>query len=277
MVYANSAAALAIGEQLYLSESAAPNQELIAEVAKVAAGSVTPIDDVRSTAGYRTHATEVVVRRALKSLALRQESNTWPQSPPRLSISVSDNQTVNGIDVKGNNFVTATVNGETRSAANAAGQTLLDWLRNDLSLTGTKEGCAEGECGACTVHLDGKAVLACLVPAARVAGCEVTTIEGINNTGNNYIGNNTEVSESPQRLHRVQEALTACGGVQCGFCTPGFVMSAVMLDAECPKPTTEQAVHGLSGNLCRCTGYYSIIEAVASETAAPASSRIVNS
>ncbi len=148
--------------------------------------------------------------------------------------------------------VTAVVNGVERCAVNAAGRTLLDWLRADLQLTGTKEGCAEGECGACTVHLDGQAVLSCLVPAARADGAEITTVEG--------------VASPDGQLHPVQQALADCGGVQCGFCTPGFVMSATMLAAEDSDLSRKQLVHGLSGNLCRCTGYYSIIDALAEAT-----------
>ena len=144
--------------------------------------------------------------------------------------------------------ITATVNGVERRGANAAGRTLLDWLRFDLGLTGTKEGCAEGECGACTVHLDGQAVLSCLVPAARAAGASITTVEG--------------VAQPDGSLHPVQQALADCGGVQCGFCTPGFVMSATMLAIEEPHPSRAQVEHSLAGNLCRCTGYYSIIDAL---------------
>jgi len=151
--------------------------------------------------------------------------------------------------------IVCTVNGAERHGANAAGRTLLDWLRLDLGLTGTKEGCAEGECGACTVHLDGRAVLACLVPAARAEGACVTTVEG--------------VASPDGDLHPVQQALADCGGVQCGFCTPGFVMSAAMLAIEEPNPSRSQVEHGLSGNLCRCTGYYSIIDALTADGAVP--------
>ena len=222
-------------------------------VAAAARAAVTPIDDLRSTAEYRSHTVEVVVQRALRSLAAGTEAATWPHRPPRLVSAGFESATPvrseSRREITDANSVTATVNGVERSAANAAGRTLLDWLRFDLGLTGTKEGCAEGECGACTVHLDGEAVLSCLVPAARADRTSITTVEGL--------------ALPDGALHPVQQALADCGGVQCGFCTPGFVMSAAMLADEEPHPSREQVEHGLAGNLCRCTGYYSIIDALA--------------
>ena len=223
------------------------------DVAAAARAAVTPIDDLRSTAEYRSHTVGVVVERALRSLAAGTEADTWPRRPPRLvsAEGVAAAATADAPprrEITDDDTVVATVNGIELSASNAAGRTLLDWLRLDLGLTGTKEGCAEGECGACTVHLDGQAVLACLVPAARAAGASITTVEGVAPHGGG--------------LHPVQQALADCGGVQCGFCTPGFVMSAVMLATENATLSRDQVEHGLSGNLCRCTGYYSIIDAL---------------
>ena len=124
---------------------------------------------------------------------------------------------------------------------------LVDLLREDLGLTGTKEGCGAGECGACTVLVDGRARLSCLMTVAQVRGRRVTTIEGLSADGT---------------LHPVQEAFVEYGAIQCGFCTPGAVLAAVDLLERNPDPTREQIREGLSGNLCRCTGYVKIVDAV---------------
>jgi carbon-monoxide dehydrogenase small subunit len=127
------------------------------------------------------------------------------------------------------------------------GRRLLDLLREDLGLIGTKEGCGEGECGACTVLVDGKPRLSCLTLALQVEGKEVLTVEGLAQSG---------------KLHPLQEAFIETAGVQCGFCTPGFLMAAYALLLENPNPTKEEVREWLSGNLCRCTGYEQIVEAV---------------
>jgi carbon-monoxide dehydrogenase small subunit len=144
--------------------------------------------------------------------------------------------------------VTLTVNGRRHELEVPVHHTLLDVLRERLNLTGTKECCAEGECGACTLLVDGAAVNSCLVLAVEVDGSEVTTIEGL---------------ASEDRLSAVQDAFLAEGGVQCGFCIPGMVMSAHYLLGQNPNPTTDEIREGLSGNLCRCGGYNQICRAVA--------------
>ena len=124
---------------------------------------------------------------------------------------------------------------------------LLDVLRHRLGLTGAKEGCGEGECGSCSVLMDGRLVNSCLIPVAQANGSCITTIEGI---------------AQDQRLHPLQEAFLACNGAQCGICTPGMILAAVHLLDRQPKPTLDEIREGLSGNLCRCTGYSQIFEAV---------------
>ena len=139
------------------------------------------------------------------------------------------------------------VNGQSHTVEAYPMARLLDVLRRDLRLTGTKEGCGEGECGACSVLIDGELANSCLVPMAQVEGCKVTTIEGIGG----------------ETLHAVQEAFIECGGAQCGICTPGMVLAAItLIDRQSGQPTEDDIRNGLAGNLCRCTGYMRIFEAV---------------
>ncbi|MDF2572803.1 MAG: cutS [Sporomusa sp.] len=143
--------------------------------------------------------------------------------------------------------ITFTLNGEKTEIEVEATLLLVDMLRNQLGLTGTKIGCGEGDCGACTVLLDGKTVNSCLVLAMQVEGHEVLTIEGLG---------------TYDKLHPLQSAFIAEGAVQCGFCTPGMLLSAKSLLDENPQPTRQQIAKHISGNLCRCTGYAKIINAI---------------
>ena len=139
------------------------------------------------------------------------------------------------------------VNGESHKLEVFPMARLLDVLREDLRLTGTKEGCGEGECGACTVKLNGEIVNSCLVPVAQAAGASITTIEGV---------------ARGDQLHAVQQAFIDHGGAQCGICTPGMILAAVDLLERNPAPTEADIRTGLAGNLCRCTGYMKIFESV---------------
>src|SRR5215472_553791 len=141
------------------------------------------------------------------------------------------------IDIK------CTVNGRPVQISAFPMERLLDVLREQLQLTGTKEGCGEGECGACTVMIDGQIVNSCLVPVIQVADAEIQTIEGVSNSA---------------QLHAVQQAFIECGGAQCGICTPGMVMAAINLLERIPNPSEADIRNGLAGNLCRCTGYMKI-------------------
>jgi len=143
--------------------------------------------------------------------------------------------------------ISLTVNGELYGLAVEPNRTLLQVLREDLGLTGTKEGCGKGDCGSCTVLVDGKATNSCLTLAMQVKGKSITTIEGL---------------ATADGLHPLQQAFIQYGAIQCGFCTPGMILSAKALLDENPHPTEEEVKRSLAGNLCRCTGYTKIIEAV---------------
>jgi len=144
--------------------------------------------------------------------------------------------------------VSFTVNGEQKKVLVHPMERLLDVLRNDLGLTGTKEGCGEGECGSCSMLLDGTLVNSCLVPVVQASGASIVTIEGMS---------------AHALMKPLQEAFLECGGAQCGICTPGMILAAVHLLEKKPEPALADIREGLAGNLCRCTGYMQIFEAVA--------------
>ena len=150
-------------------------------------------------------------------------------------------------------LLTCTVNGEERAVLADTRDTLLELLRDRIGLTGTKEGCGNGNCGTCTVLMDGAPINACLVLAVEVPGRDITTIEGLSHDG---------------ALHPLQQALVEHGGTQCGFCTPGIVLAAKALLDDNPSPSEAQIRHAIAGNLCRCTGYGKIVDAIAAVAAA---------
>ena len=202
--------------------SSAPTARLVASPIDEADGfadrvadAAAPIDDVRGTAAYRRH-------------ALRVLTGAGAREVPRMKVEL-------------------TVNGEPHEAEVWAGESLLTTLRDRLELPGSKNACEQGECGSCSVLLDGELVCSCLVLAAQADGHEVVTVEGLGGDG---------------ALHPVQEAFADAGAVQCGFCTPGFVVAAADLLRRVPDPSDDEIREALSGNLCRCTGYQKILDAV---------------
>lgn len=227
------------------------NEEVIREAALLVAAEPAPIDDIRSTAHYRTAMLKQLTARALRHLRDGTERANYPNDPALLwgekNVPISSHlpSKIRHEEGSGDTIVT-TVNGTLHTCTGGTDKTLLHFLREEVGLTGTKEGCGEGECGACTVFLDGVAVMACMVGAPRAHGADIVTIEGLAQNG---------------QLHPLQQAFIETGAVQCGFCIPGFLMAGAKLLEENPKPSAEQISQSISGNLCRCTGYYKILEA----------------
>lgn len=219
---------------------------VIQAASRFALRAAAPIADVRSGADYRMGMVETLVARALRQLRMGQARAGWSAHPVMLWGDTAGKWPVTTPSATSSATppTTATVNGQ--AVALPVDMTLLDSLRA-AGFVGVKEGCAEGECGACTVFLDGMAVMACLVPTERAAHSSVITVEGL---------------ATLDALHPVQAAFVQSGGVQCGYCTPGFVMSTAKLLEECPQPTRAEAQQALTGNLCRCTGYRKILDAV---------------
>ncbi len=218
------------------------------EAGRIAAAAITPIDDIRGSAAYRRATVETLVASTLAGLA-RGDDGPLPETPVLLETGRASPRPAAPAFA---GTIETVINGVPRQLVASTGRTLLDALREEAGLTGAKPGCEEGECGACTVWLDGQAVMACLTPAPQAHGARLTTIEGLA----------TLAAPTADGLHPLQRAFIDRGAVQCGYCIPGMVMAGAKLLEERPQPTPDEVRIGLCGNLCRCTGYQKIFDAV---------------
>ncbi len=222
------------------------NIEMASELAQKAA---KPINDIRASNKYRLRLVKLLVQDGLTEISRGEEKMNFPVKPVLLwgkktyTPKKLDTLKIHTKETK----IQTKINNHEFSFTGNNGGLLIDLIRENAGLTGTKLGCGEGECGACTISLDGISVLSCLIPAPRAQDAEIITIEGVSVT-------NT--------LHPVQQAFIDEGAIQCGYCTPGFIMSSIQLLDEIQDPSVQQIKEGLAGNLCRCTGYYRIIAAV---------------
>ncbi len=223
------------------------DEETIQRASELAVETASPIDDVRGSARYRVEMVRVCTSRALQSLAAGTERKDYPDAPVSLwgPEEWHWSQELKQTAVHPGTIETV-INDRPHRFESGSRKTLLRLLREEGGLIGTKEGCAEGECGACTVDLDGMAVMACMVPAPRAHGARIRTVEGLATDG---------------VLHPIQQGFVEQGAVQCGYCTPGFLISGAMLLEERPNPDSDEIRQSITGNLCRCTGYYSIVSA----------------
>lgn len=233
------------------------SEEVCRAAGQLALQDASPIGDVRGSASYRRATLTALVTHGLQRIAGGKEAEGWMAQPVLLETATEGREPVRwqasplpSRQGAFNRTIHTSINGTPYIlGGDVTRKTLLNALREDAGLTGTKEGCAEGECGACTVWLNGQAVMSCLVPAAQAHNASITTIEGL---------------ARGAELHPLQQAFIDCAAVQCGYCIPGMLMAGAKLLEEQPCPTMEQIQVALSGNICRCTGYRKILDAVQS-------------
>lgn len=243
-------------EQFLVGQSL--TQEVCDRASRLVSDAVSPIGDVRGSALFRSQTLRGLVGQTLCDLGQVEPEATVPNAPVLLDTSPANASRLSPGGDPFSGVIQTWVNGRALSLRQSTSCTLLDALRHEAGLTGTKEGCAEGECGACTVWLDGQAVMACLVPAPQAHNARVTTIEGLS-TGTNG---------GQPRLHPLQQSFIDCGAVQCGYCIPGMLMAGAKLLEERSTPALPEIQTALSGNICRCTGYRKIFDAVQAAGAA---------
>jgi carbon-monoxide dehydrogenase medium subunit len=243
VVHARQAEAFLAGKPL--------TPEVCAEAGRLACADVRPISDLRGSVDYRLTTLAALVAESLGRIAAGTEAAGLPDAP----VLLDTGRAVAPAAAPFSGPIETTINGRRVTLPEAAaGKTLLNALRQDGGLTGTKEGCAEGECGACTVWLDGQAVMSCLVPAPQAHHAAITTIEGL---------------AGADGLHPLQQAYIDHAAVQCGFCIPGMIMAGAKLLDERPGPSLDDAQVAISGNICRCTGYRKILDAMMSAGGQP--------
>ncbi len=241
IIHADEAEKYLVGKEL--------TADVLEEAGELSKGAARPIDDIRGSTAYRRQMVKVSVMRVLRAIESGSEKDAYPESPVMLWGPVEPHlkeKLPAGLLHGSTEPIHVTINGKAYEFTSGHHKSLLRFLREEAGLTGSKEGCAEGECGACTVWMDGVAVMSCLVPAPRAHGTNIVTIEGLAVDG---------------KLHPIQQAFIEEGAVQCGYCTPGFLMSGAKLLEEIPHPNEDEIKQAITGNLCRCTGYYKIISA----------------
>jgi carbon-monoxide dehydrogenase medium subunit len=241
IIHASEAENFLVGKRL--------DDQSIEQAAELVSRACRPISDLRSSAAYRKTIVKIISRRGIKALADGTERTKFPSNPILLwgKDTYPAGKLTKSIHIDSQTPIHTTINGKDCTFPNGQNKSLLRFLREEALMVGTKEGCAEGECGACTVFLDGVAVMSCMVPAGRAQGAEIVTVEGL---------------AHEDILHPVQQAFIDEGAVQCGYCTPGFLMSAAKLLEERPNPSGDEIRQAITGNLCRCTGYYKIVQAI---------------